>query len=88
MARRLHLLSRPGRAGWGSLAVGMAVGMVVGMAVDMAVDMVEALAPRCGGELVAAALGQHAGGSEWLELTLARGAARPVWPFPPRNWMC
>jgi len=84
MARRLHLVCRPGRAGWGSLAVGMVVGMVVGMAVDM----VEALGLRCGGELVAAALGQHAGGSEWLELTLARGAARPVWPFPPRNWLC
>jgi hypothetical protein len=55
----VRLVCRPGRTGWGSMAVGM----------------LEALAPRCGGELVAAELCRDAGGSEWVELTLARAAA-------------
>lgn len=57
--RIVRLACRPGRAGWGSMAVGM----------------VEALAPRCGGELVAAALRPAAVGSEWVELTVAKVAA-------------
>jgi hypothetical protein len=57
--RMVRLACRPGRAGWGSMAVGM----------------VEALAPRCGAELVAAVLRRETGGSEWVELTVARLAA-------------
>jgi|GEM_PF-5997266 len=55
----LRLASRPSRAGWGGMAVGM----------------VEALAPRCGAVLLAAGAQPAAEGREWVAFTLGRVAS-------------